>query len=108
MTTELYAPSDYANIWIAGDYAQAVQACREFCMATPCCVTVAPAMYVYTGGAEDGVCVRLIRYPRFPDEDIDGRAEQLAFYLKAALCQDSFTVETKAQNWWHTTRPDTV
>lgn len=91
----------YANIWVAGDYARAVQACREFCMSAPLCVTVTPTTYVYVGGAEEGVCVRLINYPRFPKkaEEIEQLAEQLADYLRGALCQHSYSIE-----WPHLTR----
>jgi hypothetical protein len=73
-------PSFYANIWIAGDYKQAVQACREFCMNVPLCATVSPTTFVYVGGAEEGVCVRLINYPRFPERPdvIRDRATALA------------------------------
>lgn len=99
-------PSCYANIWIAGDHARAVQACREFCMYVPLCVTVTPATFVYVGGAEEGVCVRLINYPRFPKQpsDIQANAVALAEFLRSALCQHSYTVEGPTETMWNTTR----
>lgn len=32
---EAACPSWYANIWIGGDYAESIQACREFCRDNP-------------------------------------------------------------------------
>jgi hypothetical protein len=85
----------YANIWIAGSYDQAVHACREWCKNNPLCVTVTPTEFVYSGGAESGVCVRVIQYPRFPTEEsaLWMQAVDLAAFLRARLFQRSFTVE---------------
>ena len=88
--------SFYANIWIAGDYDVAVQACKEFCMETPLCVTVTKTEYVYVAGSQSGVCVRLINYPRFPvveENLIRDKAYSLAYFLRIKLCQESYTVE---------------
>jgi hypothetical protein len=92
----------FANIWIAGDSAKAVQACREFCMVTPLCVTVTSTSYVYTGGMQDGVCVRLIAYPRFetPVAELRGNAERLAEHLCNALCQESYSIEYPTEIEW--------
>jgi hypothetical protein len=100
------APSFYANIWIAGDHAQAVQACRQFCLNVPLCVTVTPTTFVYVGGAEDGVCVRLINYPRFPKEpaEIQETATALAEHLRSALCQHSYSIEYPHETVWDTKR----
>lgn len=100
------SPTWFANIWIAGDHAAAIQACREFC-AIGLCVTVTPTTYVYTGGAEEGVCVRLINYPRFAEgaENLRRKAEALAEYLKSALCQGSYSIEYPDETVWVTTRP---
>lgn len=98
--------SFFANIWIAGSYADAVRACREFC-ARGACVTVTPTAYVYTGGAEDGVLVRLINYPRFPKSpaEIKELALALGEHLKAALFQGSYSIEFPDVTYWYTTRP---
>lgn len=101
------APSFYANIWIGGDAARAVQACREFCMNVPLCVTVTPTTFVYVGGAEEGVCVRLINYPRFPKEpaELQETAMALAEHLRIALCQHSYTIEGPSDTEWNSNRP---
>lgn len=93
-------------IWLAGSCQQAVQACRAFCMDVPLCVTVTPTTYVYTGGAEEGVCVRLIHYPRFHEskEALVRKAEQLARHLRCALCQHSYTIEYPNETHWDTLR----
>jgi hypothetical protein len=98
----------YAMIWIGGDYSAAVQACREFCAANPLCVTVTPAAYVYTGGMEDGVCVRLIQYPRFPRQvaEIRETASRLAEHLRAALFQSSYSIECTDSIEWTSYRDE--
>jgi hypothetical protein len=93
-------------IWIAGDYRQAVQVCREFCRDIASCVTVTPTTYVYTGGAEEGVCVRFIQYPRFPSAiaQLEAKARQLAEDLRVALCQGSYSIEFPHEIEWTTYR----
>lgn len=100
------APTWYANIWIAGDHTVALQACRYFCQ-EGLCVTVTPTTYVYTGGSEEGVCVRLINYPRFPSDPVALRdkAERLAEYLKAELFQGSCSIEFPDETVFVSTRP---
>lgn len=101
-------PSFYANIWIAGDHAQAVQSCRDYCMDVPLCVTVTPTTFVYVGGAEAGACVRLLNYPRFPStpDRIRDTAKHLAGYLRRALCQHSYTVEFPDSTCWDSVRSE--
>lgn len=95
-------PAWYAMIWTAGDYRRAVQTCRELCRDVPSCVTVAPAAYVYTGGMEDGVCVRFFQYPRFPTptDELTAKARQLAEDLRVALCQQSYSIEFQHEIEW--------
>jgi hypothetical protein len=94
-------------IWIAGDYRQAIQTCREFCRDLPSCVTVTPTAYVYTGGMEEGVCVRFFQYPRFPTpiDELKAKAKQLAEDLRVALCQDSYSIEYPHEIEWTSYRP---
>lgn len=98
--------SFYAMIWIGGDYAKTVQSCREFCMTTPLCVTVTPTAFVYVSGMQDGVCVRLINYPRFPatDDEIRTKAVALADHLLGDLCQESYSIEYADHTEWTSTR----
>jgi hypothetical protein len=92
----------YAAIWIGGNHADAIRACREWCRSVPLCVTVTPTSYVYTGGVEEGVCVRLINYPRFPASvtDLEIKAERLAEFLMVYLCQDSYSIEYQQETVW--------
>lgn len=103
----LAVQSDTFRIWIAGDYCAAVQACREF---TLCglCVAIQPVDYVYTMGAEAGVCVTLINYPRFPKntDEIESVASELGQHLCNALFQGSFSVEGPRKTTWFSRRND--
>lgn len=100
------APTWYANIWIAGSHASTIHACRMFCSGG-LCVTVTPTTFVYTYGAEEGVCVRLINYPRFPADPatLREKAERLAQCLKYALVQGSYTIEFSDETVFTSTRP---
>lgn len=95
-TTEPY----WVNIWIAGNHAKAIDICRKFCNENSLCVTVTPTDYVYTGGMQSGVVVRLINYPRFPASipDILYKATLLANILGKELYQKSYTIETPEFN----------
>jgi hypothetical protein len=83
------------TIYIAGDYNQAVQLCRQFTFYHSLCVTVDPTMYVYVGGAESGVKIGLINYPKYAtDTDrLYHLGKELAEYLRKGLCQHSYTIE---------------
>jgi hypothetical protein len=100
------APSLTFRIWIAGDYADALRACREFCSNEGACFAVTRAAYAYTGGMEDGVCVTLINYPRFPssEPELADKAMRLGEHLMERLFQDSFTVEGPTETVWVSTR----
>jgi hypothetical protein len=95
------------DIFIAGDFAQAKQVCREFCFEQGLCVTVEPVSYVYTGGEEAGVRVGLINYPRFPTEQslLRNTAKALAHRLMEQLCQHSYTIAGPDETEWFSRRP---
>lgn len=97
----------WAEICIAGDVNDARRACREFCE-EGLCVTIDPTDYIYTGGNQTGVRVRLINYPRFPSSpnSILGKAERLAQLLQARLFQDSYTIVTPLRSYFYTRRSD--
>lgn len=99
------APTFTATIYIAGDLDQARQACREFCL-SGLCVTVEPTEFIYTGGAEVGVRVGLLNYPRFPAEPdtIRDKAFALADLLRDRLCQHSWLVVTPTETVWNSRR----
>lgn len=103
--TPIARSSDVANdvrIFIAGRFAAAEDACRRFCFEEGLCVTVTPTSYVYTGGAEEGVIVGLINYPRFPSSSLNlySTALALAEHLMDALCQGSCTVQDRDTATW--------
>ena len=96
--------SFYANIWIGGNYDDAVRACREYCQDNALCVAVTRTAFVYVGGMEDGVCVRLMQYPRFPEDESElrKRAIDLAWYLRPKLSQRSFSIEFPDTTYYDT------
>lgn len=100
-------PTFWAEIAIAGDYDDARRICRQFCE-RGLCVTVTPTTYIYTGGEQAGVLVRLINYPRFPADppEIEMRALELGDELREGLCQDSFAVVTPERTYWRSRRED--
>jgi hypothetical protein len=104
--TDLPAPTIRADIYVAGDLGDARRICRQFC-AKGLCVTVEPVEFIYTGGAEVGVRVGLINYPRFPSKraDIAKTAYGLARLLIAGLFQWSALVEMAHETKWITVRP---
>lgn len=98
-------PTFTAIIYIAGDLAVARQICREFCM-RGLCVTVEPTEFIYTGGAETGVRIGLVNYPRFPSEPADLliEARQLADDLRQGLSQHSWLIVTPNETIWNSLR----
>lgn len=101
LTKDTEVPSYPVRIWIAGDYADACRACREYAE-RGACVTVTPTEYVYTRGSESGVCVGLINYPRFPKtpDVIWDEAYEMALFLMDRLYQDSCSVEAPDKTRW--------
>lgn len=87
--------SFFATIHIAGDVDQAEFLCRQWVM-KGACVQISPCTYVYTGGVEDGMTVRIMQYPRFerPEHEILDMAVELGSFLAQELCQISFSLET--------------
>lgn len=100
-------PSCTYRIWMAGAYADAVRATREFCE-RGACVAIQATTYVYTGGAEEGICATLINYPRFPasPDEMRAKAWALAEHLQAALYQDSFSIEGPDETIWVSRRTE--
>lgn len=100
-------PTIRFDIFIAGDFAQAKQACREYCYAVGLCVTVEAVTYIYTGGEEEGVRVGLINYPRFPAsrDEIRYKAKELAEKLLDRLCQHSYSLVGPDETEWFSRRP---
>lgn len=102
------APSFCVRICIAGNRVDAARICREHCLAAGLCVTLENCDYIYTGGAESGVVVGLINYPRFPStpEQITAAACVLGTSLMLGLSQQSFCVVTPTETIWHSRRSE--
>lgn len=96
----------WVKIYMAGSLEDAKRICRRYCYANGLCVTIEPTTYIYTGGAEDGVCVGLINYPRFPriPEHILDTARYLAEELRVGLYQHSYCLVTPQETIWRTLR----
>ena len=94
MKTETYT----AHIYIGGDLDAARQVCRQYAYEIGECVTVEPVEFIYKGGAETGVRVGFINYPRFPSSPavIFAKATDLAKQLLIALCQQSPAVRIRS------------
>ena len=94
------------SIWLAGSVADATRICRQFCKEVGLCVTVTPTDFVYSGGAESGVLVRMVNYPRFPAQadEINKKAFDLARVLRDGLSQWSVMIETPTDTTWLTVR----
>lgn len=99
-----------ATIFIAGDYAKALRLCQAHCDQVGLCVTVESTTYVYTGGAESGVRIGLINYPRFPStpRDIFQRAKTLALILMDGLKQESLSIVATDGTAWFSRRAEDV
>lgn len=97
-----------ATIYIAGDAKAAERTCRLFCNANGFCVTVTPTTYIYTGGAESGVIVGCINYPRFPSDpsDLFAKATDLAEMLRTDLVQHSYTIVAPDRTVWVSERAE--
>src|SRR5262245_61588024 len=103
-------PTYTIDIFIAGDAADARRICREQCMAIGLCVTVTPTDFIYTGGAESGVRVGLLNYPRFPTtpEALWATAQRVAEALRVGLCQWSYLLVAPDRSLWVSNRPEDV
>lgn len=101
------APTCVFQIVIAGDYGTAHAVCREFCMAEGFCVTLERVEYIYTGGAESGIRVGCINYPRFPasEDELLAKVRRLACLLRERLHQHSYSIIGPSETEWFTVRP---
>tara|TARA_R110002051_G_scaffold30008_2_gene69538 strand:+ start:17112 stop:17435 length:324 start_codon:yes stop_codon:yes gene_type:complete len=96
------SPSVPIKIYIAGDMASAKNYIRKFCMERGACFTLSPTDFIYTGGAESGMCIGLENYPRFPKlgEDLVEIARDLAEGLLDALYQKTAMVVSPDDTFW--------
>lgn len=101
------APTYEAVIHIAGSAAAARDSLREYVL-KGLCVSLTEEDFIYTGGLEAGVAVRLINYPRFPAsrEAIEREALALAHFLIERLHQSSCCVVAPDYTHWLSRRAD--
>jgi len=78
----------FCEICLGGDYSDALRICKEYCTQVGLCVTVTKTEFVYKHGAECGVLVRLVQYPRFLKEESE--ISQLALNLAKELIYGLF------------------
>jgi hypothetical protein len=90
------------SIFIAGDYLEAKKICRIFTMEYNTCVNLKKVDYIYNGGAEEGVEVMFLNYPKRPDtlETLRDQAFNLASLLLEGLCQYSFSIVDEQKTLW--------
>lgn len=96
------------EIFIGGNYLDALYICQEYCDKVGLCVTVDPTDFVYSGGSCVGVRIGLINYARFPSKRdiIWDKAEALAELLKEELDQGSYTVQDPIRSMFVSTRDE--
>ncbi len=92
----------WIEICIAGDLSIGKQVCRKYCYEVGLCVTVVPADFIYTGGEESGMIIRLVNYPRFPNDQykIKEIAVDLGCKLRKELCQHTFLLVDPSVTEW--------
>lgn len=87
----------YATLHIAGNIDVAKAFIQKRILNDGACFQIAPCDYVYSGGAETGMTIRCIHYPRFVEngpEKLLERLMKLANDLAIELGQKSYTIET--------------
>lgn len=100
------APRTVIQIYIGGSRHFATEACREFVIRNPLCVSVQETDFVYSYGLESGVCVTLVNYPRFPmrKKALLSLARKLGYHLMERLYQGSFMIQDDAKAIWFSRR----
>ena len=94
----------YATLHIAGNIDVAEAFLQKKILNEGACFQIAPCNYVYSGGCEKGMTIRVIHYPRFPENGPDKllkRLEKYASLLAVELGQKSFTIETSDNTFFY-------
>lgn len=102
------AETHSVTVFVAGSVQDAERSLRRQCFSEGLCVTLTPTKFIYTAGAEDGVAVGFVNYPRFPKSGVDiwDRACRVAKELMDDLYQNSALVVCREQTRWITRRPE--
>lgn len=98
------------TIHMAGKYNTARKLLKKYCDEMGFCVTLHTVEYIYKDGAEFGIRVGLINYPRFPSDPITltKKALEIADLLRVGLKQESYSVETPVETIWYSYRKGDV
>lgn len=93
-SSRVFCESFEVSVYMAGDITHAKQVIRRYCNSHPCCVTVTPTAYIYSGGEESGFVVTFRNYPKYSTEgcELESQGRELGALLKDELGQDSFMV----------------
>lgn len=102
-------PTYTIDLFIAGEVTDARRICREQCKGIGLCVTVTETEFIYTGGAEAGVRVGFVNYPRFPcsPDELWAKASVVGEALKTGLSQWSYLLVAPDRSRWYSDRPET-
>jgi len=82
-------------IYIASNFDDVRLTLQKMAASVGMCVSIERCGFVYTGGFEEGVAIRLINYPRFPStpEKIKDMALKMAKHVMVETGQGSCSVE---------------
>jgi len=89
--------SYWIHLYCGGSVEIAEKACREACFPSGLCVTIEKVKYVFGGGTEDGVRIRFIDYPPFPDTELLEKAADLGKKIIDVNFQFSFSIVTPSK-----------
>jgi len=108
-TNEIVEVSDSTcvyEIYIGGDIDFAKHKLSQMAAEKGMCVSIEPTEFIYTGGRELGMIIRVIRYPRFPSTTLDLRdfAKHIATNLMTYLGQGSCSIVGSEETIWLTRR----
>lgn len=97
--TLVECPTWQTTIYIAGDYSLAKNELSRMATTRGMCASMWPCDYVYSGGLESGVAIRIINCPRFPANSWELRdlAEEIARELIVSLHRHLFVRYNETQ-----------
>ena len=103
---ERECPTLRYQLYLSGPIEIAKQVIRRECLREGLCVTIEPAMFIYTGGEETGYVVGLLNYPRFPSDELKlrQRARDLMLLLLEETFQESALLIGPSTTEWVTKR----
>ena len=105
MAVEKTAQAIRFDIYIAGDYDQALNLLQRYVEGGEC-VSCTKVDYVYKYGREAGICVSLVNYPRFPRplDTLRKVAREIADYLLEELGQGSYMIAGPDEHYYYDRR----